>query len=236
MPNPIVDEATRLLQQSFPEIDANTKYMLLASFIMYFKSPLKGESWNTFPQRVSNRAVSVRDALLSTDEQKNPEYWNAVPAKEKSKRHKDLVANLLTARDKLVRKRVFAADPRTQATVVPVSDPTTPHSEPTFFPVDYLRDQINQGNYINELTGRPFSWIDVEQVRTPHAAVSSLGAPFRSVAGAIVLKGVTHELEQIKQSFEICAVCRKRTRQFKTLRDYRTVYFCSLDCLGKWDG
>lgn len=242
----LLQDAIALLNAAPSQVDAATKYWLLASFVVYFKSPWKGEKWNTFPQRVEKGQVPLRDALYSTDEEKNPHFWkdSKVSAKTKKDTERQLFDALLPLRDSLRKKKYFTESTSSSAasgTLVAIPDLSTPHGEPTFFPVDYLKRQVEQGNYINELTGQPLSWMDVEQIRTSGSAnatslPSGSSGRTRQMGGELIKRLLIRELEQLKQYHETCVVCRKRTRQFKTLRDYQTVYFCSLKCLSAWEG
>jgi hypothetical protein len=224
---------------AIPQADPPTKYMLLASFVLYFKTPWKTEKWNTFPQRVEKGQVSLRDAIFSTDEEKNPLFWR--DSKNSAKVKKDTERQLFAAIGPLgdsLRKKKYFPEVRSSS-LVAIPDLSTPHAEPTFFPVDYLKKQVEQGNYVNELTGQPLSWVDVQDIRTSGGrdrSPSSVSSRSRHMASELIQRLVVRELEQLKQYHEACVVCRKRTRQFKTLRDYQTVYFCSLKCLGVWEG
>jgi hypothetical protein len=233
----LLQDAIQFLHAS-PDVDSATKYLLLASFVLYFKTPWKAEKWNTFPQRVEKGLLPLRDAMYSTDEEKNPHFWKdpKVSAKTKKDTERQLFSTLFLLRDALRKKKYFSEP--TTSSLVAIPDLSTPHGEPTFFPVDYLKKQVEQGNYVNELTGQPLSWMDVEQIRTPGHAPRSPASSSRSrhMAPELIQRLVVRELEQLKQFHETCVVCRKRTRQFKTLRDYQTVYFCSLKCLGVWQG
>lgn len=231
----VLQEAISILEQR-TDLDVAAKYVLLASFLIYFKSPLKSEKWNTFPSRILRRQLSVEQALYTTDVEKNPEFWLSATVSAKIKKNvQDLLfASLWPLRDALVRKTYFNA-PRT---LIAIPDPTAPTRDATLFPVDYLKKQVQQGNYTNELTGHPLSWMVVEQVRSPSASASasaSASSRNRTVPPETVHKLIQTELDQLRTSYETCAVCRKKTRQFKTLHNYQTVYFCSLKCLSAWE-
>jgi hypothetical protein len=90
--------------------------------------------------------------------------------------------------------------------------------------------------YVNELTGQPLSWTVVEQLRTPSGIPDNAPAAARKISADMLQKLLTREVEKLKDLYEVCTVCRKKTKQFKTLRDYQTIYFCSLNCLEKWEG
>lgn len=235
----VLQEAIALLQGR-ADLDTGTKYLLLASFVMYFKSPLKSESWNTFPSRVLKRQLSVSDALFTVDEEKNPEFWGNSTLSVKTKRdiYQHLFSLLWTTRDALVRKAYFQ---ETLRSVIAIPDPSAPTADPTLFPVDYLKKQVEQGNYVNELTGHPLSWTVVEQLRSSGSGSSSSPSSMgtsrgtRVVPSDLILKSVRAEIEQLKAAYECCAVCRKRTRQFKTLHNYQTIFLCSLKCLSAWE-
>jgi hypothetical protein len=232
----VLQEAIALLQAR-TDLDANTKYLLLASFVMYFKSPLKSEAWNTFPSRVLKRQLTVSDALFTLDEEKNPDFWQnpTIPMKTKKNVQQQIFGLLWPLRDALLRKHYF---PEVSRSVIAIPDPSAPAADPTLFPVEYLKKQVDQGNYVNELTGHPLSWTVVEQIRSsgsiaPSSPTGTRG--MRTVAPDHILKGVRAEIEQLNAGYECCAVCRKRTRQFKTLHNYQTIYLCSLKCLSAWD-
>ena len=63
----VLQEAISILDQR-TDLDVATKYVLLASFLMYFKSPLKSEKWNTFPSRILRREVSVQQGFVQGQE------------------------------------------------------------------------------------------------------------------------------------------------------------------------
>jgi hypothetical protein len=237
MKTQIMQDAVALID-AIPNADPATKYMLLASFTLYFKTPWKGEKWNTFPQRVERGQLSLRDAIYSTDEEKNPHFWkdSKISAKVKKDTERQLFTMILSLRDSLRKKKYFSE--ARSSSLVAIPDLSTPHAEPTFFPVEYIRKQVEQGNYVNELTGQPLSWVDVQEIRNTGGSASDRSGSTRArhMASELIQRLVVRELEQLKQYYETCVVCRKRTRQFKTIRDYQTVYFCSLKCLGVWEG
>jgi len=231
----VLQEAISILDQR-TDLDVPTKYVLLASFLLYFKSPLKSEKWNTFPTRILRREVSVQQGLYSTDVDKNPEFWtsSSVPIKVKKEVQDHLFSALWPMRDALARKNYFSAP----QSLIAIPDPATPTRDATLFPVEYLKKQVDQGNYVNELTGHPLSWMVVEQVRSPSASSSgpaSASTRHRTVQATLVQKLVQTEIDQLRAFHETCAVCRKKTRQFKTLHNYQTIYFCSLNCLSAWE-
>lgn len=230
----VLHEAISILDQR-TDLDVASKYLVLASFLVYFKSPFKSEKWNTFPSRILRRDLSVQQGLYSTDSEKNPEFWipSSVPTKIKKEVQELLFTSLWPLRDALVRKNYFSAP----QSLIAIPDPATPTKNATLFPVDYLKKQVDQGNYVNELTGHPLSWMVVEQVRSPSASIPSRtpSTRHRTVQPTLVQKLVQSEIDQLRTFHETCAVCRKKTRQFKTLHNYQTIYFCSLNCLSAWE-
>lgn len=210
--------------------DSATKYLLLASFVMYFKTPLKNESWNTFAQRVHKKEISVRAGIFSTDQEKNPDFWRSASKTTKAQMESVLLASLISVRDGLRRKRLFSDS----SELVSIPDLSSPGSSPTLFPKKYLQNQIQQGKFNNELTGHPLAWDIVEYVRNGSTLQSHARKVSRTVPTNLLKELVLREIEQIRAYQEACIVCKKKFRQFKTLKDYQTVYFCSLRCLSDW--
>jgi hypothetical protein len=232
MKSTILEQAQNIVNEL--PYDLPSKYMFLASFVVYFKSPLKSEAWNRFPKTIERKEKSVRDGLFSTDEEKNPLFWNdsKISARFKTQVRNQIFEELLRVRDSLVRKKLFGQ--KTSRTLVSIPDFSNPKADPTLFPIEYLRQQVEKGKYVNELTGQPLSWTVVEQVKRNSSTEGSSHAG-RLMSGELIKSLILKEIEQIKRYQEACAVCGKKFRQFKTLRDYQTVYFCTLKCLSLWD-
>lgn len=224
--------------KALPDVSREEYYFLLASVVMYFQSPLKEETWNTFPAQLEARKWTVAEAVLLTDEEKNPHFWLDARV---SKRVKDAASQLVFEQLLRFRKRLGKTYPYPHAaipSVVAVPNPPLRADEPpAVFPTQYLHEQFKTGKYVNELTGDPLSWTFVEQVKqVNNSAVTTPPArgATRRIPADKFMDEVTRELRVLQFNRGHCQICRAKNTRFKSIWKYQTVEFCSLDCLRKW--
>jgi hypothetical protein len=237
MKKQILQEALDLLR-SLPDVTETEYYYLLASFLVYFQTPFKSEEWNTFPRRLEQKEWTVQRGLFSTDEEKNPEFWGnpRLSGRARKETQTRLFDGLRGLVPRVRKSYPFPTSTQTppampEALVVSVPDATHPTAEPTLFPVHYLQQQLQKGVYVNELTGLPFSWTFVDQFRRGVCPTVSVR---KSIPAEDFLQQIQNELTALKKNRSCCAVCQTKTNRFKSIRDYQTFYFCSLDCIRKW--
>ena len=53
------------------------------------------------------------------------------------------------------------------------------------------------------------------------------------------LKQIEKELQQLNRNIKYCTICKIKCKDSEihksTTKDYQMIYFCSLDCMEKWD-
>jgi len=230
----ILDQAVQVLSQT-SDISQEEFYFLLASFIMYFDSSLKKEPWNTFAFRVEQNNIPVEQAIFLTDEEKNPDLFlnPNIPKKTKAEVRDVLFEYLVQTKRKLQTKIKFTP-PLSRSEIIVIPDVIDPTSEqPTLFPVYYLKKCLEQGTLVNELTGHPFSWETVESIRSGRS-----GSSFehrKRVQPDVLTKYMVDELERLHRLSRCCVVCKCSTTKFKSIWSYQCIFFCSLQCMEKWD-
>jgi hypothetical protein len=232
----ILHELLRALE-SLSNVSREEYYFLMASVVMYFQSPLKDESWNTFPAQLEAGKWPVSDALLLTDEEKNPHFWTdaRIPKRVKEAASQMLFEQLLRFRKRLAKTYPYPHSALPSVVTVPNS-PLRADEPPAVFPTQYLHEQFKTGKYVNELTGDPLSWTFVEQVKQvkPTMPPSSTRGPNRRIPTEKFMEDVTRELRVLQFNRGHCQICRAKSTRFKSVWKYQTVEFCSLDCLRKW--
>jgi hypothetical protein len=229
----ILDQAKSVLSQVH-NLSRDEYYFLLASFIMYFDSELKKEPWNTFVFRVEQNKIPLEQAVFSTDEEKNPDLFlnPNIPKNTKSEVRDVLFEYLIQTKRKLQTKVPFTPSFHPSEIIV-IPDVIDPVSEkPTLFPMQYLKNCLEKGVTINELTGHPFSWETVESVRS--GKQKSLEHRKR-VQPDILLKTVVDEIERLHRLSRCCIMCKCSSTKFKSIWSYQCIFFCSLRCMEKWD-
>jgi hypothetical protein len=201
---------------------------------MYFKSPLKTQEWNTFQIKVKNGEISLQEAIFMTDEEKNPELWKHINKKTKIQLVEYLTTCLLNTRKYILKKYPdlkmnSRSKEDNELDVVCVSSLV-----PTFFPKNYIKDLLKKKVYINELTGQPFPKELIEQIQknkiTDCRTISK-----KCIDNESFKKLMTRDLNQLQKIASCCVKCKSKEPKFKSIKEYQTIYFCSLKCMNDWD-
>jgi hypothetical protein len=216
------------------DIHSGELYFILASVVMYLRSPLKDEAWNQFKLLLEKNAIPIEDACFMTDEEKNPHVWSLLNKKTRTEFQTYLTECLLTTRKYLLKK--YPHLPQNQAqhlSVVCIPDMTNPDIPPTFFPTQYIKAQLKHKSYVNELTGQPFSWTIVDKINKNQPGIT-IEQP-KTVKADMFLKLMTRELASLEKQSTHCTACKRKSTFVKSIKDYQTVYFCSIKCMNAWD-
>lgn len=228
MKKEILDKAMQIIN-NIKGIEKEEYFFLLASFVMYFKSPLSREKWNTFHSKVENSKINLEDAVFMTDEEKNPEFFNdpKITKKYKTEVKNTLFQNLLETKNKLSLKYKFQN--KTDTILIP--DIINPN-EFTVFPKMYIEKMINEGERINELTGHPFSWEVVESIKsnTPILKYTS-----KKISAETMMSQIKDEITKLQKMTSRCIMCKSPNINHKSLHESQCIYFCTLNCMKKWD-
>jgi hypothetical protein len=204
---------------------------------MYFKTPLKTEPWNQFKKQIEEGQISLHEAIFLTDEEKNPHIWNKLNKKNKLEFQQYLDACLLNTRKYLIKNYPnlkVTKSSKNESNIVCVPDLTYAGSYPTFFPKTYIKTQLKNKVYINELTGQPFSWEWVEQLQKNRLAdCTKLSS--KCVDEDTFIKILNREVVKLHKLSTHCINCKKRSVAFKSIKNYQTIYFCSLKCMNDWE-
>lgn len=223
MKKQILDQAIQILH-TLPDLSSEEFYFLLASFVMYFSTPLSKESWNTFPKLIEQGKVDVKDGLFMTDEEKNPGF---------KKKMTDMIFENLIKTKKRIQSRIpfNSREPGTDIVLIP--DIIEPSSECTLFPKSYLKGLFDKKVYTNELTGHPFAWHIVESINL-NKPVSTSKRNGKRVNSESLLKYIKSEIDHLNRLAQCCIVCKCSTTKYKSLLACQCIYFCSLKCMEKW--
>jgi hypothetical protein len=216
------------------DITPGELYFILASVVMYLRSPLKDEQWNQFRVLLEKNAISMDDACFMTDEEKNPHVWSLLNKKTRTEFQNYLSECLLATRKYLLKKYPHLPHKHTQvSSVVCIPDMTNPDIPPTFFPSQYIKAQLKHKSYVNELTGQPFSWTIVDKINN-NQPTCTITQP-KTVKTDVFLKLMTRELASLQKKSTHCTACKRKSVNVKSIKDYQTVYFCSLKCMNAWE-
>jgi hypothetical protein len=217
------------------DISQGELYFILSSVMMYFKTPLKTESWNLFKKRIEEGHLSLHEAIFLTDEEKNPHVWNKLNKKTKQELQNYLNVCLLNTRKYLLKHypdlkpKPFKVD----SCIVYVPDLHS-GSFPTFFSKAYIKNQLRHKVYINELTGQPFSWEWVDQLQKNKLVDCTKISP-KCIDSETFKKLIQREISKLNKLTTHCIHCKKRSTSFKSIKNYQTIYFCSLKCMNEWE-
>lgn len=227
----IIEKTIKILQDKcFPK---QQFYLLLASFIIYFKQPLKDEKWNTFPSKIQNGVISLEDGIFMLDEEKISEFFNNPKILKKHKLElKEKIFHIMIS----TKRRLELNYPNlycNSCNVVCIPDIIHSYEQPTFFPREYIENQIKNENYVNELTGHKFSWDMVNSIKN-----NTYSFPIedkKKIDFDELVKCVEREISHLNKFSKHCNICKRRSTEFKSIKNYQMVYFCSLDCMEKWE-
>lgn len=224
MKKQIFEQAVQTLS-NLSDITRDEFYFLLASFVMYFQSPLYKETWNTFPKLVEQGKITVQDGLFTTDEEKNPETF-------KKKMNDILFDLLLKTKKKLQQKVPFT--PTVNEDIILIPDVVEPTTECTLFPKQYLKKVIDNGIHINELTGHPFAWYIVEAIKLDKP-IQQTKKHCKKISSESLMKYIQTDIDRLSRLAQCCIVCKCSTIKHKSMSAYQCIYFCSFKCMEKWE-
>lgn len=211
-------------------------FFILASMFVYVSSPLKGEKWNIFGQKLLLDEIPLEIAIFMSDEQKNPDIFfsTTISKKQKYVYLQMIFDSIVISKQKLQKKFSQLFKPVDQNCVVLVPDIIDSYSNPTCFPYEYLKSQLEKGIFSNELTGHPFSWSIVDSVKNNNP-IHKYQTNKKSVSQDIMMKYIQKELNNLSKIITCCIICRSKSTPFKSIHDYQTLYFCSIKCLNNWE-
>lgn len=220
-----------------PDLQKEEFYFLLASFLIYFKSPLKNEKWNTFATSIEDGTIPLEKGLLMTDEERNPQIFKSAKISSKIKQQiKDLLfEQLVKLKKTLIAKYPFQTSSHSTTDIVLIPDIIDPSDTPTMFSKEYLTKQIQSGKYTNELTGHPLSWDIVESIKQNQSPVLKSNYKIKKVTTKYIMDYIQKDLARCTYLSEHCFVCKSKNINFKSIKNYQTLCFCSLSCIEKWD-
>jgi hypothetical protein len=218
------------------DITRGEMYFIISSVLMYFKSPLKTQEWNTFHLKVKNGDIPLQEAIFMTDEEKNPELWKKVNKKTKSQLDEYLTTCLLNTRKYLLKKHPDLKLNSRSVKKDELEDIVlyVPGATPTFFPKNYVKDLLKNKIYINELTGQPFPKEVIEQIQK-NKTIDCRKASKKCIDNDTFKKLMTRDLNQLQKLTSCCIKCKNKDSKFKSIKHYQTIYFCSLKCMNEWD-
>lgn len=226
--------------QGQPDMQKGEFFFLLASFVMYFKSPIRNEPWNTFSERIENGSLPFEKGILMTDEERNPHIFKntKVSIKLKQDIRQILSEQLIRTKKTLESKYSFQNWSSTQSTdnlnnlnIIVVPDVIDPSRTPTLFPKSYLKKQIQKEKFINELTGHSFAWDLVDALKHDKPLKKK---KMKKVSPQIFLDLIQKDLNKCSRTIQCCVVCRNKNIKFKSIKNYQSVSFCSLKCIEHW--
>lgn len=222
------------------DISKGEMYFTLASVMMYFKSPLKTQEWNTFRSRVENGNISLQEAIFMTDEEKNPDIWKKINKKTKTELTEFLTNCLLNTRKYLLKKypdlkplEIKNQSNEESLDIVCVPDPNNGNL-PTFFSKKYIKNLFKKKVYINELTGQPFPKHIIEQVQKDKI-VDCRKMAQKCIDKDTFKKLMYRDLVRLQKLASCCIKCKNKEPSFKSIKEYQTIYFCSLKCMNDWE-
>lgn len=232
MKKTILEQAVRIIS-STPGVQKEEFYFLLASYIMYFNSPLNKETWNTFTKKVEQKKITTQEAIFTTDEEKNPDFFKKITKTKKSE-IKDIIFGILCkTKSKLENLVPFSnTEKNVVDEIILIPDVINPSTECTIFPKTYLRKMIENGTYINELTGHPLAWHIVDAIKTGKDIYNRTG---KKVSSNYLLGHADTELEKLNRITQCCIVCKCSNPTYKSIYSFQCVFFCSLKCMEKWE-
>lgn len=216
------------------DISKGEFYFVLSSVMMYFRPPLKGEAWNQFKVLVEKQAIPLSEAIFMTDEEKNPHVWSLMNKKTRQEFQSYLTECLFATRKHLLKRYpgLHKKEP-VHSSAVCIPDTTDCEALPTFFPVQYIKTQLKNKVYTNELTGQPFSWTTVEKINK-NESICTIARP-KTVSTDAFQKIMTRELAHLQKLTTHCIHCKRKSTGFKSIKNYQAVFFCSLKCMNDWD-
>lgn len=239
MKSVFTQRAIEILQEQ-SNIQESEFYFLLASFIIYFKSPIRNEPWNTFSENIEEGKIPFEKGLLMTDEERNPHVFKSskVSSKMKQDLKQILFEQLIRTKKSLESKYTFHVQSVEVVLVPDIIDSSRP---PTLFPKTYLQKQIQNGKYTNELTGHTFTWDIVEQIKqikqiktNSSNQSNKLFSKRKKVSDSVFLDYLQKDLSKCSKVIQCCAVCKNKNTNFKSIKNYQTIPFCSLKCIEHW--
>lgn len=220
------------------DIKKGEMYFILASVMMYFKTPLKTQDWNTFRGRIENGELSLQEAIFMTDEEKNPEIWKRLNKKTKTELEEYLMNCLFNTRKYLLKKypelKSSGKETKKEEPVDIICIPDLNQNMPTFFSKKYIKDLLKKKVYVNELTGQPFTWETVEQIQK-NKITDCTKISKKCVDAETFKKLMTRDLSQLQKLATCCIKCKNKNTDFKSIKEYQTIYFCSLKCMNDWE-
>jgi hypothetical protein len=237
MKSVFIQRAIEILQEQ-SNIQESEFYFLLASFMIYFKSPIRNEPWNTFSENIEEGKIPFEKGILMTDEDRNPHIFknSKVSSKMKQDLKQILFEQLIRTKKSLESKYTFHVQSVEVVLVPDIIDSSRP---PTLFPKTYLQKQIQNGKYTNELTGHTFTWDIVEQIKQIKTNPSNqinfkLSSKRKKVSDSVFLDYLQKDLSKCSKVIQCCAVCKNKNTNFKSIKNYQTIPFCSLKCIEHW--
>lgn len=227
----IIEESIEYLQNIC--LPKQEFYFVLASLLVYLNQPLSDEPWNVFKKKIINKEISIENALFMSHEEKNPGVFK-YGKKTELVRSIDMMI-LRIKRD--LEKKFPNLYKKNKSDVVCIPDVIKSYDEPTFFSKKYIENQIRNSDYTNKLTGHPFSWEFVESIKTNSVTniVPNNNEINRKTSLENIIKYVKKELDNLHKTTKYCMICKKKKVEHKSVQNYRFVYFCSLECMDKWN-
>ncbi|NBP59274.1 hypothetical protein EBU71_22505, partial [bacterium] len=169
--------------------------------------------------------------------EKNPHVWSKLNKKTKVEFQNYLNACLLNTRKYLLKHYPELKTPKpgqNELGIVCVPDLTHTGHFPTFFPKTYIKNQLKHKVYINELTGQPFSWEWVDQLHK-NKLIDCTKISSKCIDNETFKKLLSREVTKLIKLSTHCIHCKKKSVSFKSIKNYQTIYFCSLKCMNEWD-
>jgi len=203
-------------------------FFIIASMIMYFNTQLSKEVWNTFPKKIEQGIIDLDTAVLMSEEEKNPEYFlNPKILKKDKIELKDKLFNILIDTKKNIQDKLsFSED---KIIIIPdIVDST----QFTIFPKMYLHKLIKENNYNNELTGQPLAWNVVEAIKT-NTPLHKLFT--KKITKETLLQYINSDLDKLQRITNRCIACKCSKIIYKSMFESQCIYFCSLECMKKFE-